>query len=240
MQILYKFPEYYKCIIDHLVNTELEVNLLDEIFKRYHVKTILDVACGIGRHAIPLAKKGYVVTGIDYSPFQIKKARNDAKNEGVKVEFILQDANTFLYPDRFNAAICMWTTLGEEPLQYRKVIRNVFQSLKKGGIFIIDNKSWEHIPQEKEKNIENTVTADDGAVIKTRIHDRYTENFRIRDVIHEINGKEYKDLCVTHLLKEKDWINELEEVGFDKLKIYHDYKTEQIKKPRHINIVAIK
>ena len=105
MQTLYKLPDYYKSIIDHLVDTELEVNLLDEIFKRYDIKSVFDVACGIGRHAISLAKRGYKVRGIDFSPYQIKKAKDDAKKEGVKVEFVLQNANTFSFPEKFDAAI---------------------------------------------------------------------------------------------------------------------------------------
>ncbi|MBI4159522.1 class I SAM-dependent methyltransferase [Candidatus Woesearchaeota archaeon] len=216
MQILYKLPEHYKTIINHLVDTNLEINLLDGIFKKHDVKKILDVACGIGRHAIPLSKMGYEVVGIDFSPFQIKKAEDDAKKESSNAQFVLQNANNFSYPEKFDAAICMWTTLGEEPLQYWKVIKNIFQSLRKGGIFVIDNKSWEHIPESKEKFIENETLGDNGEKIKTKIHDRFTEHFRIRDVIHKIGEKEYQDLCVTHILRErlggpitKSWILEI-------------------------------
>lgn len=240
MQTLYKLPNYYKSIIGHLVNTESEVNLLDEIFKKHNVKTILDVACGIGRHAIPLAKRGYKVRGIDFSPYQIKKAKDDAKKEGVEVEFVLQDANTFSFLEKFDAAICMWTTLGEEPMQFRKVIKNVFTNLKSEGIFVIDNRSWEYIPKNNDQIITNTVKTERGTIIKTKIHDRYTENFRVREVIHNIDGKKYRDLCITHTLKEKDWIEELKEAGFKKFKVYHNRKPQKIKKPTHATIIAVK
>nr|MBA4405393.1 hypothetical protein [Nanoarchaeum sp.] len=240
MQTLYKLPDYYKFIINHLVNTELEVTLLDKIFKKYNVKSVLDVACGIGRHAVPLAKMGYKIRGIDFSPYQIKKAKEDAKKENVNVEFILQDANTFSFPEKFDAAICMWTTLGEEPMQFRKVIRNVFANLKLGGIFVIDNRSWEYVPNNKDEVIINTVKIENGTIIQTKLHDRYTENFRIRDVVYTINGKEYEDLCITHTLKEKDWIKELKEAGFKKFEIYHNRMQRQIKKPTHVTIIAVK
>lgn len=240
MQTLYKLPNYYKSIIDHLVNTELEVNLLDTIFKKYKVKSVLDVACGVGRHSIPLAKKGYKVRGIDFSKYQIEKAKKDAKKENAKVEFILQNANNFSFNKKFDAAICMWTTLGEEPMQFRKVMKNVFSNLKKEGIFVIDNRSWEYIPKKKEEIITNSIKTEDNTIIKTKIHDKYTENFRIRDVIHNINGKKFTDLCITHTLKEKDWINELKEVGFKKFEVYHNHKLKKVKKPTHITIVAKK
>ncbi len=240
MQTLYKLPEYYKAIINHLVDTDLEINLLDKIFQKYQVKTVLDVACGLGRHAIPLAKGGYAVTGIDFSSYQIKKAKDDAEKEGVKVDFILHDANTFTADGKFDAAICMWTTLGEEPMQYWKVIKNVFQSLKKGGIFVIDNKSWEYIPESREKFIKNETISENGEIIKTKIHDRFTENFRIRDISHTIGGKEYADLCVTHVLKENDWLVELKRAGFKDFEVLRDYKNEAVEKPHHLDIIAIK
>jgi SAM-dependent methyltransferase len=240
MQTLYKLPNYYKFIINHLVDTELEVRLLNVIFTKHKIKRVLDVACGIGRHAILLAKKDYYVKGIDFSPYQIKKAKDDAKKEKVKADFVLQDANNFSFPKKFDAAICMWTTLGEEPMQFRKVIRNVFTSLKSGGIFVIDNRSWEYIPKSNEQLITNTVKTEDGTVIKTKIYDRYTENFRVRDIEYNINGKIFQDLCITHTFKEKDWVAELKEAGFRKFEVYHNRKSIRIKKPSHVTIVAIK
>ncbi len=240
MQLLYgTLSKFYPFIIGPLVNTELEVELLDRIFHQHHVQSVLDIACGIGRHSIPLAKKGYSVTGLDYSPYQIKKAKEDAKKEHAKVRFILKDANCFSLPEKFDASICMWTTLGEEPLQYKKVIRNVFRVLKNGGIFVIDNRSWEYIPRKRKEIITPHVEAK-GVVIKLRIYDRYTENFRVREVFYDINGKKYSNLCITHLLKEKAWISELKEGGFQHFEIYHNRKKKRVKRPIHITIVAIK
>ena len=42
---------------------------------------ILDLSCGIGRHSIPLAKKGYKVLGYDISSLYLQKAREWAKRE---------------------------------------------------------------------------------------------------------------------------------------------------------------
>ncbi len=240
MQVLYQLSDYYKKIINDLVDTNLEVNVLDSIFKKHKVKSVLDVACGVGRHSIPLAKLGYQVTGIDLSPYQIKKAKEDAKKEKVKTSFVIQDANSFYYNKKFDAAICMWTTLGEEPMQYKKVIRNVFHALKNHGIFIIDNRSWEHIPKEREEIIKTSAKLDSGGTFRGTLYDRYTENFRIRDGIINIDGKKYRDLCVTHLLKEADWIRELKEAGFKRFKVYHDYKEKRVKKPARVLIAGIK
>lgn len=239
MNTLYKLSEYYSHIVNNFVNTKSEVNFLDKIFAGHNVKNVLDLACGIGRHAIPLAKKGYIVTGIDYSPYQIKKAIEDSKIEKVGVNFILQNVNVFSYPNKFDAAMIMWTTIGEKPIQYKKVIKNVYTSLKKGGIFVIDNKSWEYIPKNNKKVILNTIKTKEG-IIKTRIHDKYTKKLRVRDIVHFINGKKYKDKCVTYILKEGDLVSELRKEGFRHLEIYHNNKKKRLKKPARIVIVAVK
>jgi len=202
------------------------VRVLDKLFKIYEVKSILDIACGIGRHSVPLSKLGYQVTGIDYSPFQLSEAKKYAKKEKARVKFLKKDANNFKLPIKFDAAICMWSTLGEEPLQYKKVIKNVFDSLEDKGIFIIENKNWKNIPKNKERITKNSYSA--GKLkIKQTLHDRYTDHFRIRDAIYRINGKEYKDLCITHIIRPREWVNELKIAGFRKCKIYRNYKKKE-------------
>jgi len=238
MQTLYKLPNYYLSITNNFVDTDSDIVFLDKVFKKYRVNTVLDVACGVGRHAIPLAKKGYKVKGIDISPYQIKMAKENARTAKTKIDFILQDANTFYFPEKFDAAMCMWSTLGEEPMQYKKVIKNVFANLKSGGVFVIDNRSWEYIPKSKESFFEDKVKTKDGIVIETKIHDRYLGKMRIRDSIYCINGKKYKDVCITHILKEKDWIKELKEAGFKKIEVEHCNKPQ--KEKNRLYIIAIK
>lgn len=64
--------------------SEAEVNGLCRIFEEFNVareSRILDLSCGIGRHAISLAKKGYHVVGYDPSGFFLEKAQQRAEAE---------------------------------------------------------------------------------------------------------------------------------------------------------------
>ncbi|HVH15147.1 MAG TPA: class I SAM-dependent methyltransferase [Candidatus Angelobacter sp.] len=68
---------FLKVLQNREESTKLEVGGLVRIFEEFNVSThsrILDVSCGIGRHSIPLAEKGYNVLGLDLSPLLIAKA----------------------------------------------------------------------------------------------------------------------------------------------------------------------
>ena len=72
-----------------------EIEFLTEIFQRSGVpeeRRLLDVACGTGRHSVPLAARGYKVTGADISPLFIDNAREYAQSEGVTARFVVADA----------------------------------------------------------------------------------------------------------------------------------------------------
>ena len=62
-------------------------------------KKVLDVACGTGNLAIPAAKKGADVTGIDIAPNLIDEAIERAKAEGVAAKFEVGDAEALPYED---------------------------------------------------------------------------------------------------------------------------------------------
>lgn len=51
----------------------------------------ITLGCGVGRETIYLAKNGFDVIGLDFSPTAIKRARRRAQSEGVKVSFVLDD-----------------------------------------------------------------------------------------------------------------------------------------------------
>ncbi len=68
---------------------------------------ILDIGCGTGRHSIELAKRGYTVVGIDLSESMLNRAKEKAKNENVKVEFVQADARHLDYKNEFDLVIML-------------------------------------------------------------------------------------------------------------------------------------
>lgn len=74
---------------------------------------ILDVGCGFGRHSIELARRGYQVTGLDPATAMISAARRRAAKAGVMPDFREVRAEEFRADTPYEAAICLFTTLGQ-------------------------------------------------------------------------------------------------------------------------------
>jgi SAM-dependent methyltransferase len=118
-------------------NTVAEVDFLLDELAIPPGSEILDVGCGTGRHAIELAGRGYVVTGLDLSSAMLARADSAARQRGVSVEWLQADATRFAFPSRFDAALCLcegaFGLLGhdDDPIeQPLAILRNIALSLK--------------------------------------------------------------------------------------------------------------
>jgi len=70
---------------------------------------VLDVACGTGNLALPAARAGAEVTGVDIAPNLVEQARENAKAEGLKAQFDEGDAEALPYGDAsFDAVVTMF------------------------------------------------------------------------------------------------------------------------------------
>lgn len=118
-------------------NTVREVDFLLEELKLAPGASILDVGCGIGRHSIELARRGYVLTGVDLSAGMLAQAAEAARTAGVRVEWVRSNATRFSSPRQFDAAICLCEgsfgllSSGDDPIaQPLAILRNVCRALK--------------------------------------------------------------------------------------------------------------
>lgn len=82
-----------------------EVDFVEREIGGDRSKRILDIACGTGRHAIELARRGYRVVGFDLSAGQLRVAREAAAEAGLSVEFQRRDATLPHFTREFDAAL---------------------------------------------------------------------------------------------------------------------------------------
>lgn len=124
-------------------STEGELEFIEHIFSsaaQRKIETVLDVGCGTGRHSIPLALRGYQLTGIDASPHMLSALPQKAKSEGVSIQTHKLDMRNIDFVNAFDAIICMNSVFGylhtdEDILQ---TLARFFNVLKSGGVVIID------------------------------------------------------------------------------------------------------
>lgn len=119
------------------MNTVREVDFLLEELCIPPGGKILDIGCGTGRHAIELAKRGYVVTGLDLSSEMLARAAEAAKDAQVQIEWVRADATRFSFPAKYDAAVCLcegaFGLLGQsdDPIEQPLfILCNISRSLK--------------------------------------------------------------------------------------------------------------
>ena len=106
---------------------------------------ILDAGCGLGRISVELAALGLDVTGVDIIQSELDAARESAEAEGVPLTLINHDLRSFQAPEQFDCAINLYTSFGycatiEEDM---KILKNIADSVKTGGTFIMECTSRE-------------------------------------------------------------------------------------------------
>jgi SAM-dependent methyltransferase len=110
-------------------------------------RTVLDLCCGPGRHAVEFAHHGFQVTGVDRTPFLLDRARDRARESAVDVEWVQEDMRRFLRPSSYDLICSLFTSFGyfDEESDERLVLRNMRESLHPGGLFVIDLISKERV-----------------------------------------------------------------------------------------------
>jgi ubiquinone/menaquinone biosynthesis C-methylase UbiE len=116
-----------------------ENKLISKYIKRGR---ILDLACGAGREAIALAKKGFEVVGIDIVPAMVLRAKENSKLHGVrdKTRFDVSDASALDFDDcSFDAAVYLGNAIEHTRGRTKRIsmLREIGRVLKPQGILIL-------------------------------------------------------------------------------------------------------
>lgn len=123
---------------------EAECDLIEDVFRKYgngEIKTILDLGCGTGNHAIPMARRGYQVTGVDISEEMLACARAKSQSAGSEGQnFLHGDVRSIDLHKQFDAVLMMFAVLGYQTTNddVLAALNTASHHLKPGGLFICD------------------------------------------------------------------------------------------------------
>ncbi|MDF1538565.1 MAG: class I SAM-dependent methyltransferase [Candidatus Thorarchaeota archaeon] len=112
-------------------------------------RRILDMACGSGRHAVAIAKKGYIVDAFDTSEVMITTAKTLAKQRAAEVEFSVSDMLEISerYTGKYDGILCLGNSLALLPHvdDLRLVLSKVAGLLSDKGSFVFQTLNFEEI-----------------------------------------------------------------------------------------------
>jgi SAM-dependent methyltransferase len=153
--------------------------------------TILDMACGRGRHAKLLAEAGFQVTGVDLSERAIRDARDMARSAALDILFEVGDMRAYRCDEPFDMVVNLFTSFGyfDEDADDQKAVHVMAQALKRSGWLVQDFMNgayWRaHFVPEDERQ-------ESGLRIRQR---RWLENERLNKEIildDEETGREHR------------------------------------------------
>ncbi len=204
-------------------NDEDATKLLELILRQTKLtqrNSILDAACGAGRHSIYLASKGFQVVGFDLSKTLLIKAKEDAKKRQVKNNFVCADLREIYFNKKFDLVINLFTSFGyfKNDEENFKFINTAYSLLNENGFYVLDyfNKNYlvSNLTEESEKVIDSKIITERRKIV----------NDRIIKEIHIKNGLEEQHFIESvRLYSKNEIISKFNKIGFTKVSVFGDY-----------------
>ena len=205
-------------------------------------KTIVDLGCGTGNMAIPLARSGFKVFGIDLSAEMLSIARNkwdeplgrSGRDEPGTIRWLQQDMRDWELPEPVDTVVSFCDCLNylTEPDDVVAAFRHTYAGLAKGGLFLFDVHApltFERYAEEQpfvldDKDVAYLWTCDYDKATRTIDHDL---TFFVRDEGSSGTDAVYRRFEESHSQRAYDpeWIAEqLGAAGFELLHRAADFK----------------
>jgi len=120
---------------------------------------VLDAPCGFGRHSIEFARRGYRVTGVDFSETELDRARKAAREAGVELALACQDIRDMEFAGEFDLAVNLFSSIGYfSDDEDRLVLDRFWRALDPGGLFVLDTRNRDQLvrslPPEERRRVE--------------------------------------------------------------------------------------
>ncbi|WP_340074781.1 class I SAM-dependent methyltransferase [Leptobacterium sp. I13] len=182
--------------------------------------SILDLACGKGRHAIYLNSLGYDVTGTDISENSITYAK---QFENEQLHFEVHDMSK-AYHKKFDAVFNLFTSFGyfEDENDNLNTLKAIKSNLNETGFAVIDFMNTSYI-------LDNLVPEEIKKIKGIDFHiKRYADATHIFKEIHfKFESKDYHYTECVRALKLEDFESYFEIANIDLLDIFGDYKLQR-------------
>lgn len=143
MSVFSAYAQFYDALYQ-AKDYPAECDFLEQVFRRYAktpVRSILELGCGTGGHTLPLAQRGYAITGIDRSSEMLSMARAKAAAASAQAsEFCLADIRDFDLKRTFDTVIAVFAVLSymTSNADFLAALKTARRHLRPGGLFFFD------------------------------------------------------------------------------------------------------
>ncbi len=139
----------YDRFVDWPARLAMEIPALEKVLAAHDARRMLDAACGTGRHAIALARRGCQVVGADLSAAMVEQARRNATAAGVEIPFHQAGLGHLasLPGGPFDAVLCLGHSLPHllSAAEVCEALRDMAAALRPGGVLLLQNRNDERL-----------------------------------------------------------------------------------------------
>jgi glycine/sarcosine N-methyltransferase len=146
--------DYHLMFADWWTSAVAQGEALDRFLRSRGVSpgaTLLDCTCGIGTQALPLAARGYRVTGSDLSASAVARARDEAARRGIPITLGTADVRALTSADPFDVVISADNSLPhlrtEEDLG--AALRAIRGVLAPDGVFLASVRDYDALARDR-------------------------------------------------------------------------------------------
>jgi len=189
--------------------------------------SLLDLACGFGRHSVLLAQKGFLVTGYDLSEGFLKRAREMSEILKVNVDWIQGDMRNIQFDSEFDVVINMFTAFGffEREEDDLTVLKGVHKALKPGGQFLMDviNREYavKNLTSRRWSNENETYMLEEG------VFDFFRSRLEINHCLISPDGTKREANYSFRLYTLTEMLELFKQTGLVLTDVYGDFNGEQ-------------
>jgi SAM-dependent methyltransferase len=230
---------------------DIECDFVEDVFDSHAtapITSVLDLGCGTGGHAIPLAQRGFEVVGVDRSSEMVSIARRKASDLALDVAFAQSDVGDLDLGRQFDAVLAMFAVLSYQATDeaLRRFVQSARRHLVDGGLFLFD--FWfgpavlSHGPERRERVVEcgNGDTLLRSAAGRLDPDARTIEVTYVLRVLNE--GRQRREVREVHVLR-FFFADEIEEVlgsaGFELLALTPAFEVGREPEPDDWNVSVV-
>lgn len=183
--------------------------------------SMLDVACGKGRHSKALADMGFDVTGIDLSGASISAAKVD---ESDTLHFYQHDMRLPFRVNYYDYAFNFFTSFGyfRTRREHDNAIRTIAQSLKHGGHFIIDYLNVHFVEDHLQQSLKTEIGDVAFHITKWQDDDHFYKQIQVTDPTHTTPHHLYTERVAKFTLG--DFTDMMAYQGMQVQEVFGDYQ----------------